>query len=218
MALKAVLAGATGLIGSELLNLLLNTPGYDEVTVVARSSTGIDHQKLKEVIINFDDLDNSANEITGHALFCCLGTTRKKTPDMAVYRKIDHGYPVKFAQLAAANDMDQYHLISAIGANSKSSSYYPRFKGETEEDVKRSGIKNIFIYQPSFITGDRKEYRPLEKILVLLSRIIDPLLIGGLKKYRSISAKIIARAMFNQSLKNNEGIFVYPSDKIKELA
>lgn len=214
----AVLAGATGLIGSELLKILLTESAYDQILVVARKSTGIHHPKLIELIIDFDKLEDYAAEITGHALFSCLGTTRNKTPDKALYRKIDHDYPVKLAQLTAQNGVEQYHLVSSIGANSKSSSYYIRFKGETEEDVKQAGVKSVHIYQPSFITGDRKEFRFMEKIFIGLSFVLDPLLVGSLKKYRSIPAKTIARAMFNQSIKNSEGIFVYPSDKIKQLA
>jgi len=137
---------------------------------------------------------------------------------MGVYRKIDHDYPVKLAELAAKNGMDQYHLVSSMGANSQASSYYLRFKGETEEDVKKAGVKGVFIYRPGFLIGDRKERRPMEKLLKVISVIVDPLLFGSLKKYRSTQAKDVARAMFNQSIKNNEGIFVYPSDKIKELA
>jgi len=218
MAYKAVLAGATGLVGSELLKILLAEPAYDQILVIARKSTGISHPKLKELISDFDRLGDHAAEITGHAIFSCLGTTRNKTPDKALYRKIDHDYPVELAQLGAQNNVEQYHLVSSIGANSQSSSYYIRFKGETEEDVKRSGIKSVHIYQPSFITGDRKEFRPMEKIFIGLSFVLDPLLVGSMKKYRSIAAKTIAQAMFNQSIKNSEGIFVYPSDKIKELA
>ncbi len=218
MAHKAVLAGATGLIGSELLKILLAEPDYSEVLVVARKSTGVSHSKLSELIIDFDKLDDHANAISGHAIFSCLGTTLNKTPDKNLYRKIDHDYPVKLAQLAAQNGVEQYHLVSSIGANSNASNYYTRFKGETEEDVKASGVKSVHIYQPSLITGDRKEFRLMEKILVGLSVVINPLLVGSLKKYRSIAAKTIAQAMFNQSIKNSEGIFVYPSDKIKELA
>jgi uncharacterized protein YbjT (DUF2867 family) len=218
MARKAVLAGATGLIGSELLNLLLTGPDYDEVLVIARKSTGIIHTKLTEFIIDFDNIDEYADKVAGHAIFCCLGTTLNKTPDKSIYRKIDHDYPVKLAQLGAQNGVEQYHLVSSLGANSKSSSYYIRFKGEMEEDVKRSGIKSIYIYQPSFITGDRKEFRLMEKIMVGLRVVINPLLIGRLEKYRSIAAKTIARAMVNQSIKNSNGIFIYPSDKIKQLA
>jgi uncharacterized protein YbjT (DUF2867 family) len=218
MAYKAILAGATGLIGSELLNILLTEPDYDQILVVARKSTGITHPKLKELIINFDRVDDYATEIAGHALFSCLGTTLNKTPDKKLYHKIDHDYPVRLAQLAAQNGVEQYHLVSSIGANSQSSNYYTRFKGETEEDVKLAGVKSVHIYQPSFITGDRKEFRPMEKIFIGLSFVFDPLLVGSMKKYKSIAAKTIARAMFNQSIKNSEGVFVYPSDKIKELA
>lgn len=218
MAYKAVLAGATGLIGSELLKILLAADAFGQILVVARKSTGIIHPKLTELIIDFDRLDDHAAEITGHAVFSCLGTTRNKTPDKALYRKIDHDYPVKLAQLAAQNGVEQYHLVSSIGANSQASSYYIRFKGETEEDVKQSGVKSVHIYQPSFITGDRKEFRFMEKIFFGLSFVLNPLLLGSLKKYRSIAAKTIAQAMFNQSIKNSEGLFVYPSDKIKELA
>lgn len=218
MAQKAVLAGATGLIGSELLNILLAEPFYDQVLVLARQGTGINHPKLSELIVDFDKLDDHANAINGYAVFSCLGTTLNKTPDKALYYKIDHDYPVKLSQLAAQNGVEQFHIVSSIGANSKASNYYTRFKGETEEDVKQSGVRSIHIYQPSFITGDRKEFRLAEKIIVGLSFVINPLLVGSLKKYRSIPAKTIARAMFNQSIKKSKGIFVYPSDKIKELA
>src|ERR1700743_1976881 len=99
MAQKAVLAGATGLIGSELLKILLAEPAYDQVLVIARKSTGIHHPKLSELLINFDKLDDHASAINGHAIFSCLGTTRSKTPDKTLYFKIDHDYPVKLAQL-----------------------------------------------------------------------------------------------------------------------
>jgi uncharacterized protein YbjT (DUF2867 family) len=215
---KAVIAGATGLIGSKLLKLLLASEDFGEVLVIARKSTGVVDKKLKELLINFDELDAHADQLTGHAVFCCLGTTKKKTPDMAAYGKIDRDYPIKLAQLAAKNGVEQYHVVSSIGANSSSSNYYTKFKGQMEDGVKASGVKSIHIYEPSFIKGDRQEYRLAEKILLPLFSIINPLLVGSWKKYRSIAATDIAQAMYNQSIKNQEGIFVYPSDKIKELA
>jgi uncharacterized protein YbjT (DUF2867 family) len=218
MAYKAVIAGATGLIGSELLKLLLADTTYTEVLVIARKSTGIVDKKLIELIINFDELDDHANAITGHAIFCCLGTTQKKTPDRNEYQKIDRDYPIQLAHLAAKNNMEQYHVVSSLGANSSSSSFYLKFKGEMEDGVKQSGVKSTHIYEPSFITGDRKENRPAEKILIPLMRLIDPFLFGSLKKYKSIAATTIAQAMHKQSLKTKEGIFVYPSDKIKQIA
>ncbi len=218
MSNKAIIAGASGLIGSNLLNILLQKPGYDEVLVLARKELGVKHKKLVQLVIDFEKLDEHVAAITGHAVFCCLGSTRKKTPGLADYRKIDHDYPLKLAQLAKQNGVEQYHLVSAIGANSKSSNFYTKMKGETEIDIQNAGLKCLHIYEPSLITGDRKEYRPAERIATVLMKIIDPLLTGSLKKYRSIPAETVALAMFNESLKNAEGVFIHPSDKIKLLA
>ena len=218
MSNKAIIAGASGLIGSKLLNILLNEPAYDEVLILVRKVLPIEHQKLVQLVIDFDKLDEYAASITGHAIFCCLGSTRKKTPDLVAYRKIDHDYPVKLAQLGKQNGVGQYHLVSSLGANSKSSSFYLKMKGETEDDIQQVGLKCLHIYEPSFLTGDRTEHRPVERKTSVLMKLIDPLLIGGLKKYRSIPAQTVAQAMFNESIKNEEGVFILPSDKIKLLA
>ena len=217
MSKKAVIAGASGLIGSKLLHLLLHEPYYDEVLILVRKELPVSHKSLVQLVIDFDKLDDHAAAITGHAVFCCLGSTRKKTPDLAVYRKIDHDYPLKLAQLAKQNSVEQYHLVSAIGANSRSSNFYTKMKGETEADIEKVGMKCLHIYQPSVLTGGRKESRPTEKFIIGLMNVIDPLLTGGLKKYRSISAGTVARAMFNESIKKQEGVFVHASDKIKLL-
>jgi uncharacterized protein YbjT (DUF2867 family) len=218
MSKKAIIAGASGLIGSKLLDILLSQPGYDEVLILLRKELPVEHKKLVQLVIDFDQLDNHAAAIAGHALFCCLGSTKKKTPDMAEYRKIDHDYPLKLAQLAKQTGVEHYHLVSAIGAGSKSSNFYTKMKGETEDDIQQVGIKCLHIYEPSVLTGDRKESRPMERLAIGLMKVIDPLLIGGLKKYRSIPAQTVALAMFNESLKNEAGVFIHPSDKIKQLA
>jgi len=218
MAYKAIIAGASGLIGSELLTILLNQPEYAEVVILVRKSTGIQHAKLKERVIDYDLLDSYADEISGHAIFSCLGTTNNKTPDKDIYRKIDHDYPVKLAQLGLKNGVKQFHLVSSLGADAKSTAFYLKLKGETEEDIEKVGLKTVHIYQPSLITGDRKEHRLAEKIMTPIMKVIDPLLFGGLKKYRSIHAQTIAMAMFKQSITNEEGVFIHPSDNIKQIA
>ena len=215
---KAVIAGASGLIGSSLLNILLDAQQYDEVLVLVRRELPVQHKKLVQLVIDFDKLDDHKAAITGHALFCCLGSTQKKTPDLAEYRKVDHDYPLQLAQLAKQNGVRQYHLVSALGANARSSNFYLKMKGETEEDIQKVGVERLDIYQPSFLTGHRTEHRPKERFVGSLFKFIDLLLVGGLRKYRSISAETVARAMFKQSLKTEEGIFVHSSDKIKLLA
>jgi len=218
MAFKAVIAGASGLIGSNLLTILLNQPEYTDVLILIRKELPVQHKKLKQVVVNFDRLDDHANEINGHAFFSCLGSTQKKTPDLKDYYKIDHDYTLHLAQLAAQNGIEQFHLVSSLGADSKASNFYLKTKGEVENDVTKAGVKCLHIYRPAFLTGDRKEYRFAEKILVPLMAIINPLLFGKLKKYQSIPAHTVAMAMFKQSIINKEGVFIHPSDQIKEIA
>jgi uncharacterized protein YbjT (DUF2867 family) len=218
MSNKAVIAGASGLIGSKLLDILLKEDYYDEVLVLVRKELPLSHKKLVQLVIDFDRLEQHTTAITGRAIFCCLGSTKKKTPDLVEYRKIDVDYPLKLAQLAKLNGVKQYHLVSSLGANSKSSAFYTKIKGEVEEAIQKVGLKCLHIYEPSILTGDRNESRPMEQFTNILMPFIDLFLIGGLKKYKSIPAETVARAMFNQSLKNEEGIFVHPSDKIKLLA
>lgn len=218
MAKKAIIAGASGLIGSSLLDILLNAQGFDEVLILVRKELPVKHHKLKQLVVDFDQLQNYATEITGDAIFSCLGTTMKKTPDLTVYRKIDHGYPLQLAQIAKQKGVAQYHMVSSLGANVNASNFYLKTKGQIEEELKQVGLTTLCIYQPSFLTGDRKEYRLAEKFLVPLMTLLNPLLIGSLKKYRSIAAQTVAMAMYKQSLKNQEGVFTYPSDQITELS
>jgi uncharacterized protein YbjT (DUF2867 family) len=215
---KAIIAGASGLIGSKLLDILLQQPEYDEVLILVRKELPIQHQKLTQLSINFDELTKYGDSISGHAIFCCLGSTQKKTPDLNIYRKIDHDYPLQMAQIAVKNGVEQYHLVSALGANATSSNFYTKMKGETEDDMKKAGLKCLHIYRPAFLTGKRNEKRYLERFLSVLMKFIDPLLIGSLKKYSSIPGATVARAMFKQSLIKQEGVFIHPSDKIKQIA
>ncbi len=218
MQYKVIIAGASGLVGSLLLEQLLPHPDFFEVLILVRNQLPVQHEKLKQSVVDFDRLKDYQNEINGHALFCCLGTTRSKTPDLKEYRKIDHNYPVELAEIGAKNSIQQFHLVSSLGADKDSLFFYTKLKGETEEHVKEVKLDSIHIYQPSFLTGNRQEKRTAEPILTSLAKWIDPLLIGNLNKYRSINAETVAKAMVNQSLKNISGIFTYSSDQIKQLA
>jgi len=217
MAYKAVVVGASGLIGRKLLNILWQWPEYDEVVSLGRKKVNLKNKKLTQHIVDFDHLENYAEHINGRVVFCCLGTTREKTPDQNEYKVIDHDYPIKLAEIARKNNVEQFHFISSVGANKDSSTFYLKLKGQTEESLKEIGLDCLHIYQPSLLTGHRVDSRLREELAVLLMRLINPLLIGPLKKYRSIPAYTVAMAMFKQSLKNKDGVFVHPSDKIKRL-
>jgi uncharacterized protein YbjT (DUF2867 family) len=216
MARKAVVVGGSGLIGRLLINLLLKSAEYREVVSLGRKKISSTNNKLTQHIVDFSSLESRADLIKGDVLFCCLGSTRKKTPDLDEYRKIDHDYPVKLAEIAHANGVSQFHLVSALGANKKSSNFYSRMKGETEEDIKAIGLNCLFIYQPSLLTGHRHEHRSMERIAVALMTVLNPFLLGGLRKYRSIPAETVAKAMYKQSLQKKKGVHIYTSDKIKK--
>jgi uncharacterized protein YbjT (DUF2867 family) len=217
MAYKATIAGASGLIGSNLLNILLEAPEYSEVLILVREELPILHKKLVQLVIDFDKLDKHADAITGHAVFSCLGTTKSQTPDKNLYRKIDHDYPLQLAQLAKQNGVEQFHIVTAIGADKNSSIFYTKLKGELEDDLQKLGLNTLYIYQPSMLIGERKRNHWLEKLATGLFKVIDPLLIGGLKKYRSIKGLTVANAMFKKSLQSATGTFIYTSDKIHTI-
>ncbi|MBC8051575.1 MAG: NAD(P)H-binding protein [Sphingobacteriaceae bacterium] len=215
---KVIIAGASGLIGSELLTLLLNNKGIEEVIALLRKPLPISHNKLRQITVNFENLASYKSELNGDVIYCCLGSTIKKTPKLADYLKVDHDYPVELAKIALKNKIEQFHLISALGANSSSKVFYTRLKGETEEDLKALGLKSLHIYQPALLTGNRSEHRSLEKLFGVAMKVINPLLLGPLEKYRSIKATTVAQAMINQTFKTMNGLNTYSSDIIKTLA
>jgi uncharacterized protein YbjT (DUF2867 family) len=215
---KAIIVGASGLIGSELLNILLQSSEYQEVVIIVRKEIPVNNPKLVQLIVDFNDLQQWTGAINGHVIFSCLGTTKAQTPDVNEYRKIDHDYPLQIAQMAHQNGVRQYHLVSAIGADVNSGIFYTKLKGETERDIEHVGLPTLHIYQPSFLEGRKQHRRISEDFAGILMKVINPLLIGGLKKYQSIAASTVARAMFKQSLKNNVGTFIHTTDKIKQLA
>lgn len=218
MSKKAILIGATGLIGHNLLIKLLANENYKGVLVISRKALNINHPKLKVLIINFDELANYASEINGDDVFCCLGTTIKQTPDLVSYRKIDYQYPLDVANIAFANGATAYHLVSSMGADVKSKLFYSRTKGEVERDLQKIPFLSIHIYRPSLLDGNRKEHRSAENIFIGLMRLINPILIGPLKKYRSIKIEKVADAMLIKGTANETGVHIYASDQIAEIA
>lgn len=217
MGKKAILLGASGLIGSSLLELLLKSDAISEILIFVRKPLLVKNNKIREIVTDFSDLASLKQYISGDVIFSCLGSTKRKTPNLNNYKRIDHEIPLTFAKYGIENGVKEFHLVSALGANANASNFYSKMKGETEDELKSLPFSTIHIYQPSLLRGKRKESRPLEKLALVLSKIVDPILIGSLKKYRSISADVIASAMLNQSKKEHKGIFSYPSDKIKEL-
>ncbi|MBC7914713.1 MAG: nucleoside-diphosphate sugar epimerase [Pyrinomonadaceae bacterium] len=217
MSRKAVLIGASGLIGSHLLQLLLNSDEYSEVLIFSRSSLSISHPKFTQEIIDFNNIRQYSSLITGDVIFSCLGSTRNKTPNKNEYQKIDKNYPLAFAKIGLENGAKQFHIVTSLNADPESSSSYLKLKGELENELKKLPYYSLQIYQPSYLEGLRKENRIDDRLMKPLMRLLNPLLVGQFKKYRSINASEVAQAMFNQSIKDLSGTYIYTSNKIKEL-
>jgi uncharacterized protein YbjT (DUF2867 family) len=191
----AILLGATGLTGGALLDLLLKDESYSVIKLFSRSSIGFSDPKIEEHLVNLFELEKYKEQFTGDEVFCCIGTTKAKTPDEDTYHKIDYGIPVTAAKLAKSNKIKKFLVISALGADADSGIFYNRTKGEMERDVMRENITETYIFEPSLIAGPRKEKRFFEALAKNLMKIGNYLLVGPLKKYRSIHPNIIAKAM-----------------------
>lgn len=214
----AIIIGSTGLTGSALLNILLNSNEYAKIISFVRKATHINHPKLIEYLINFDNIDSYQSLINGDDLFCCLGTTMKKAGNQEEFEKVDLLYPLTFAKIAANNGTKQCLVISSIGANPDSKNFYLRTKGKLEVELRKFPFQSISVFRPSLLLGDRKEFRIAEKLGEYSLKALSVMMLGKLKKYKPIKAKDVAKAMFNISLKNNIGFRIYESDEIVNIA
>lgn len=197
MGKTAIILGATGLTGSILLEKLLNDNHYDTIKLFSRKEISGLPSKVIQYTGNLLDLENFKDDFTANEVFCCIGTTAKKTPDKILYKAIDYGIPVNAAKLSKKNKINTFIVVSALGANANSSIFYNKTKGEMERDVLSTKIENTYILQPSIIGGDRKEQRIGEKIGLIILKILQPLFFGKLKKYKITEAENIAQAMIN---------------------
>jgi uncharacterized protein YbjT (DUF2867 family) len=207
----AVIIGASGMVGSFVLEQLLKDERFKLVRSLGRRTLNISHPKLQQEILNFNNtMDYSQKFGEGNVIFCCVGTTRKKVKgDKEEYRKVDFDIPVNAAKIGVDKGYQQYYLVSAIGADSTSSNFYLKLKGETENAIQAMPIESIGIFQPSILLGSREESRPGEQTMQKLMKIFSRLLIGSFKKYRAIDAKEVANAMVEASHVNKTGVTWY---------
>src|SRR6266513_446453 len=201
--MTATLIGATGLIGNYLMNELLNDPFYDTVKILIRRPLDITHPKLEKKIVDFNDNDSLLIAIdNSDIVFCTVGTTQRKVKgDKEAYRKVDYDIPVRAARFCKMTGCETFVLVSSVGANSKSNSFYLKLKGEVEDAVKAVSLRSVHIMRPSMLLGDRKEFRSGEKIGKVLVTVLSFLLPS---KYKPIQAKKVAIAMLNAAKKNKE--------------
>ncbi|WP_409344103.1 oxidoreductase [Paenibacillus sp. MBLB4367] len=216
---KALLFGATGLIGRELLTILLDSRHYDAVIAVVRKPLKLSHPKLTQHVVDFAKLGDFASAFQADDVFCCLGTTIRKAGSQEAFAKVDVEYPLAIARLTEQAGARHMAVVSSIGAKADSRTFYLRMKGQMEEGVRRLGPPSVHAFRPSFLLGEREEVRTGEQIASALSRIFAFLLAGPLRKYKPIPGRTVALAMHNAAQRPAQlGFAAFESDEIGSIA
>lgn len=200
--LKALVIGATGATGRELVNLLINDEDFDKVSIFVRKAPDLEHEKLKIHIIDFNEIIKHKELIKGDILFSSLGTTKKEAGGKQRQYIIDYTYQYEFAKIAAENGVDQLSLVSSIGANPKSFMFYPKMKGELESDVKKLKFKKIDIFQPPILIRQPEIIRKAEKKAISIIQKLNKL--GILKSQQPLMVSNLAERMVKTAKTNSK--------------
>ena len=215
---SAVLVGATGLIGGSVLDVILSTPAYGRLVVLARRPLGRGSDKLQEHVVDFERLAATAGDWQADDVFLCLGTTMAVAGSQEQFRRVDHDYTIEAARLARQRGATRLALVSSVGAAQRASSFYLRVKGETERDVAELGYESVHVFRPSLLVGARPEHRRAEAVGIAVTRAVSWALVGGLRAYRPIDASRVAGAMVHAVLAASPGRHVHAYDDILSLS
>lgn len=209
----ALVVGATGATGRALMQRLIDHPVFGKIYVVHRRPTPYAHQeKVEEIQIDFDHLASLTLPESVDHMFCCIGTTLKKAGSKEAFAKVDRDYVISLGRFAKKNNVPSTHIVSAIGANSRSITYYSRVKGEMEDCLKSLGLKYLVFYHPSLLHGDRDEFRLAETVGYYVLSLVGLLAIGRFKKYRPTEISELANVMLDTALRGGEGVEIVEMD------
>ena len=216
----ATIVGATGMIGNYLLEALLKDDYFTTVRIIVRRPYPKTDPKMEVKLVDFNDSESFKLALEeSDIIFCCIGTTQKNVKgDNSLYRKIDYDIPLKAARFGKEAGCEKFIVITSVGANSHSSTFYLKLKGELENAIHSVGMQAVHIFQPSMLLGERKEKRTGEKLLQGSTKLISGLFVGSLRKFKAIHGKTVANAMLNAAKKNDKGFFRYTYDEINKLA
>jgi len=212
---RALLVGATGLVGSFLLDRLLASALYASVGAWVRHALPREHPKLRVEQIDFEHLGE--RRIETEDVYCCLGTTIRQAGSKDAFRRVDFDYPLALARAAARDGAQRLLVISALGADARSAVFYSRVKGEMEDAVRRAGVPRTYVFRPSLLDGPRREFRLGERLALLAGNALSPLLLGKLARYRPIQADVVAAALL-AAASGDLPAGAYESEQIRALA
>ncbi|MFT5725610.1 MAG: hypothetical protein ACI9JN_002736 [Bacteroidia bacterium] len=211
--MHVLIVGSTGAIGKLLLQLLIDCEQVIQITTINRRITKVKHEKLTEVVTDFNKLSELDIGHTDVA-FCCLGSTIKKAGSNSAFERVDLDFVVDFAKLSKRLIAAQFHVVSAAGASKSSLFFYNRVKGHMEEAIRQVGIKQTYVYRPSLLDSERTEKRKGERLAINLFRVLNAILVGPLRKYASIKTSKVAQGMLNNALNPQDGFHIIESDQI----
>lgn len=213
----AVVAGATGMTGHYLLNVLSEDSFYDRVLILSRRPAAVSSPKFRALPAAFESL--RAEDLPGAThLFCCLGTTMKKAGSKDAFRRVDYEYPLRLAEAGRAAGARVMMLISSVGADPGSFSFYLRVKGELEEALRGAGFEALHLFRPSILLGRREEARPGEQAGIRMARAFEFALRGRLSKYRPMPAGVLAAAMAAAGERGGDGVRIHHYREILQLS
>ena len=214
---SALLLGATGLVGGQVLDLLLDDPGYARVVVLGRRPVDRRHPGLEQHVADLGRLDEHAARFGVDDVFCCLGTTIRAAGSQEAFRRVDHDYVVGAARVAASAGARRYLVVTAAGADAGSRIFYNRVKGEAEAGVRAQPFGGVVILRPSLILGPRAERRTAEALAQRIAPALNVLMVGPLRRYRAVEARTIARAMVRLAKQELRGVRIVESEEIQEI-
>lgn len=212
-----LLAGASGLVGGHLLDALLDAPDFGRVYAVTRRALNREHPRLANRIVQFDKLETQLKGLTCQVAFCCLGTTIRQARSEPAFRQVDVDLVLAFARAAKAANAQRFVFVSSAGANPQSKYFYLRVKGEVEEALVQLGFASLDLFQPSALTGWRRELRPAELATMIFLPLVNPFLTGAREQFRAIPARSVARAMLGAARSGRRGVYRYQYSSIRAL-
>lgn len=213
----AMVIGASGLVGGELVKQLLQDNTFSVIKLFLRNPLDFNHPKLEQYIIDFSAIEKYSDSIKGDVVFCCIGTTIKTAGSKENFIKVDYTYAVNFAHVAKRNGVEKFILVSSMGADKNSSNFYLKVKGDVEADIARLKFNNLVVVRPSMLLGDRKEFRLGELIAKKIMKALGFLFVGKLKKYKAIESKTVAKAMITLSNNELEEVSVFENNRLLEI-
>lgn len=215
----ALIVGATGLVGRELLSTLLSKDYYSKILILGRRSLEVKDNRIEEHLVSFDELENLKGQFSAQDYYCCIGTTMDQAKTKEAFYRVDFTYPMELAKLAQSDaQFKTFNLVSSYGASAESGLFYNSVKGQLEEALKELGLETLHIYQPSLLLGYRPHFRLWEEMAKLASSILSFFIIGSRLRFWAIKGSQVADAMYYVATSGETGVHIHRPLEMKKIA